>query len=97
MQNRVENSAGVAGREPVGRFDCDENQPQNHRNPSLPYLMLARIRNSAQGLFRRIVRRLARDHDIVYMTFAQTGNADAHKSRLLQKLRHGRATRVPHA
>ena len=84
MENRIKNSAGVAGGEPVGRLNGDEDQPKNYGYPSLPNLILARVQSLAQRLFRRVVRRLARDHDIMHMTLAQACHADAHKPRLLQ-------------
>src|SRR5713101_666782 len=48
-------------------------------------------------LLQRIIGRLARDHHIVHMTFAEAGHADPNEARLLQQLRNGSAAAVSHA
>ena len=51
---------------------------------------------SSGASLRRIVWRLARDHDIVDMALAQSGDADADEARLLQQFRNGGAAAVSH-
>ena len=48
-------------------------------------------------LFDSIVRRLARDHDIVHMTLAKAGAADADKTCFLQQFGNSRTATVAHA
>jgi len=48
-------------------------------------------------LFDGIVRRLARDHDIVHMTLAKAGAADADKTCFLQQFGNSGTATVTHA
>jgi hypothetical protein len=49
-----------------------------------------------RALFDRIIRRLTGDHDIVDMTFAQAGPADADEARFLQKFGDRCAPTIAH-
>src|SRR5271168_4563976 len=47
---------------------------------------------SASSLLRRVVRRFARDHDIVDVALTQAGGADAHEACLLLEFGNGLAS-----
>ena len=94
MQQRIENPAGVGGREHGGGFKGDDNQPENRGRPHLQEIFLVRVQTRA--LLDGIVRSLSGDHDIMDVAFAESSAADAHESALLQQFGDGGAAAVSH-
>jgi len=95
VQNGIQKSACVIGGEVVGRFDPNNAQPNDRREPRLPELSVRLLQWLV--LFHRVVRSFAGNHDIVHMAFAQACHADADEARFLQQLRNRRASAISHA
>jgi hypothetical protein len=95
MEKRIKPTSCVIGGKVVGRFDPDNAQPNDRREPRLP--------NSSSRflqwliLFHCIIRSFAGNHDVMNMAFAKACNADADETRFLQQLRNRRASAIPHA
>lgn len=91
MEQRVENLAGVVGRQVGAGFDGDDDQPQDGGDPRLHNFFLAARQECRdprrwlfeRTLFDRIVWSFASDHDVVHVRLAQSGAADSYKARLL--------------
>ena len=111
VQERVQEPAGVLGREGTGGLDGDEPQPDQGRNPCSPdrltrrWVAAARQENCAlmrtessphTRLLERIVWSLAGDDDVVNVALAQPRAADAHEARFLLQFRDRGATAVAH-
>jgi len=95
MQQWIKNSAGVMGREQSTGLNGNDNEPQNRGDPRLQYMM--RVAVQARSLLDAIVGGLAGDHDVVHVTLAQSGAADAYEARFLQQFGDSGAAAVAHA
>ena len=82
MQQGVENSAGVPGRQQGGGFDGDDDQPEDGSDPGLQKIALVGVQ--ALRLLDAIIGSLAGNHYIVDMALAESSAADAHEARFLQ-------------
>src|SRR2546425_6943234 len=58
---------------------------------------IRRAARSTEGLFRTIVRRLARDDHVVYVAFTESGRGDAYKTAAFLQLVQITDTAVAHA
>jgi hypothetical protein len=102
MQQWIENPASVAGGEQGGRFNGDDNEPEDCGDPRLQKIAPVGVQSGRApavvfGLLDAVVGSLAGDHDVVDVTFAESGATDAHEARLLQEFCDGRAAAVTHA
>ena len=95
-QQRIEHATGILRREEIRGLKCNESDP-NHGWPPRAQRIGMRRSQSFSSLFGRVVRRLARDHDIMHMAFSKTGGADSHEARLLLQISDGLATTITHA
>jgi hypothetical protein len=95
MQQRIQNSAGVGGGGEICGFDRNDDEPQNRGDPRLQKIFSVGVQTGA--LLDGIVGGLAGDHDIMNVTLAQSGAADANESGLLQELCDSRAAAIAHA
>ncbi len=120
MQERIENPAGIVGRQHGGGFNSDYNEPEDCGDPRLDKIAAMRVQAGGPppgrtgpdsrgrlsphkpnlddaALLDGIVGSLAGDHDVVYVTLAEPGTADAHEARFVQELGDGGAAAVAHA
>ncbi len=113
MKQWVKNAAGIAGRKQGGRFNGDDDQPKERGDPCFQKIVAAgvqareprpgwarrdsRRRLSQHKLFDGIIGGLSGDHDIVNVTLAKSGSADAHEAGFLQEFADGGAAAVSHA
>jgi len=95
MQQRIEDPAGVAGREHGGGFNGNDDEPENRGDPRRQKIVPVGVQTRA--LLDGIVGSLAGDHDVVDVTLAESGAADAHEARFLQEFGDCRAAAVAHA
>ncbi len=95
LQQRIEKAASITGRKHGAGFNGDEDEPKNRGDPGLQNVVAIGVQ--ARGLLDAIVGRLAGDHDVVDVTLAESGTADADEARFLQEFRDGGAAAVAHA
>lgn len=95
VQDGIKNAAGVMRRQQGARFDGDDDEPKNGRDPRLENVVTVRVQ--MRGLLDAIIGSLAGDHDIVNVALAKSGATDAHEARFLEQFGNRSASAVPHA
>lgn len=96
VQQGIKNAAGVSGRGQVSGFDGDDDEPENRGDPRLEKIFLVGVQESGPALLDGIVGGLTGDHNVVHVTLAQAGAADANESSFLQEFSDGRASAIAH-
>jgi len=95
-QQRIEHATGILRREKIRGLKCNESDP-NHGWPPRAQKIGTRRSQLFSSLLGRVVRRLARDHDVMHMALAKTSGADSHEACLLLQIGNGLATTITHA